>query len=142
MHSRRSQGHGIGTRMLGEWDGLFHTPSIPDLGAQSYSLNMVKPEYSLRKEHEAYIQCVDHLASLYLQYRDYRETLRSLIASPHGVAILSSLGITISGKQSAAETDLAGISAQMETIESLIHNCHETTSSCAIPTTLYQLSPK
>src|SRR5215472_10520994 len=41
MHSRRSQGHGIGTRMLGEWDGLFHTPSIPDLGAQSYSLNMV-----------------------------------------------------------------------------------------------------
>src|SRR5215475_8955831 len=45
MHSRRSQGHGIGTRMLGEWDGLFHTPSIPDLGAQSYSLNMVKPEF-------------------------------------------------------------------------------------------------
>ena len=44
MHSRCGQGYGIGTRMSGEWDGLFHTPSIPDLGAQSYSLNMVKPE--------------------------------------------------------------------------------------------------
>jgi hypothetical protein len=31
--------------MSGEWDGLFHTPSIPNLGTQSYSLNMVKPEY-------------------------------------------------------------------------------------------------
>ena len=40
----RRQGHGIGARISGKRDGLFHTPSIPDLGAQSYSLNMVKPE--------------------------------------------------------------------------------------------------
>ena len=44
--------------------------------------------------------------------------------------------------QSAIEADLAGISAQMETIESLIHDCHETASPCAMPTTLYQLSPE
>src|SRR5262245_64466600 len=44
MHSRRRQGHGIGARISGERDGLFHTPSIPDLGVQSYSINMVKPE--------------------------------------------------------------------------------------------------
>jgi tRNA U34 5-carboxymethylaminomethyl modifying GTPase MnmE/TrmE len=98
--------------------------------------------YSLRKEHEEYVQCVDYLESLYLQYRDYRETLRSLIASTDGVAILSSLRALIGDKQSAVETDLAGISAQMETIESLIHSCHETTSPCAMPTTLYQLSPE
>src|SRR6516165_10293242 len=44
MHSRRSQRHWLGARIEGQWDGLFHTPSIPNLGAQSYSLNMVKPE--------------------------------------------------------------------------------------------------
>jgi hypothetical protein len=33
MYSRRSQGHWIGARMSGAWDRLFHTPSIPNLGA-------------------------------------------------------------------------------------------------------------
>ena len=43
MHSRRSQRHWLGARIEGQWDGLFHTPSIPNLGAQSYSYD----KYSL-----------------------------------------------------------------------------------------------
>ena len=58
MHSRRSQGHWIGARMSGEWGGLFHTPSIPNLGAQRYSLNMVKPERSMwRCRYTFFLEC-------------------------------------------------------------------------------------
>jgi GTP-binding protein EngB required for normal cell division len=124
---------------------IAENPSIPFAIYRDYS--DIPPfsqlEYALRQEYEEYVQCVDRLESLYLQYREYRDTLRSLIASPDAVkSHLSPWGTPISDKQSAVRADLAGISAQMETIESLIRHCHETASPCAMPAALYQLSPE
>ncbi|NES17949.1 MAG: hypothetical protein F6K41_03260 [Symploca sp. SIO3E6] len=98
--------------------------------------------YSWRQEYQEYVQCVDDLESLYLEYRDYCNTLRSLVKSPDGVDIPPSWWAATGNGQSIIEADLAGISAQMETIEFLIRVCHETASPCAMPKTLYQLSPE
>jgi GTP-binding protein EngB required for normal cell division len=135
--------------MLGEAStfpsSIAENPSIPFAIYRDYS--DIPPfsqlEYALRQEYEEYVQCVDRLESLYLQYRDYRDALRSLIASSDAVkSSLPSWGTPIRDKQSAVRTDLAGISAQMETLESLIRRCHETASPCAMPAALYQLSPE
>ncbi len=94
--------------------------------------------YSLLQEHKKYIQCIEYLENLYLQYRDYKNTLETLISSSAGVALLSSS--TTNEIKSVMEIDLAGISTQMETIESLIHDCNENRTLCETPITLYQLS--
>ena len=121
-------------------DSVAKNPSIPFAIYRDY--DEIPPfsqlSYSLSQEHKKYIQCVEYLENLYLQYRDYKNTLETLVNSPAGVAILSSS--TTNETKSVMETDLAGISTQMETIKSLIHDCHENSTPCETPITIYQLS--
>ena len=97
--------------------------------------------YSLRQEYQEFIQCVDRLESLYFEYRDYHETLKSLLASPDDIKSFLIKEKTIVYWQSTIEADLAGLSAQMDTLKSLVRRCNETTSPCVIPDDIYQISP-
>ena len=95
--------------------------------------------YSLKQEHKKYAQCVQSLENIYLRYRDYHNTLKSIINSSDSSEILRFWQESTENIQSVVEADIKGISAQMKEIESLINDCHKNTSLCTIPSTLYQL---
>ncbi len=97
--------------------------------------------YSQRREYQEFIQCIDHLESLYFEYRDDYETLKSLLASPNDINNFLIEETAIVDLQSTIEADIAGLSGQMDTLKSLVNRCNETTSPCAIPEELYQISP-